>query len=127
LGASDKTRSDKSKPDKTKPLAGGVRHDARGNAVWQWTTETARHAVASTSQLLRRLEVSNLKLEQLDENKPGEAGFNPYEGAASARAATAKQQAAKKPAAKPPAAGKKPSAAPARVRIPWWRALFRRR
>jgi hypothetical protein len=138
LGASDKTRSDKSKPDKTKPLAGGVRHDARGNAVWQWTTETARHAVASTSQLLRRLEVSNLKLEQLDENKPGEAGFNPYEGAASARdtppvgaasarAATAKQQAAKKPAAKPPAAGKKPSGAPARVHIPWWRALFRRR
>ena len=126
MAGPDKTKADKTRPDKTRPLAGGVRHDARGNAVWQWATETARHAVASTSQMLRRLEVSNLKLEELDENKlpPGEAGFNPYDGAAVTRAAGAKPQpGAKKPTAVP----KKPPAAPVRVRTSWWRALFRRR
>ena len=119
------SKSQQPKPQKTKPLAGGVRHDARGNAVWQWASETARHAAASTSQLLRRLDASDLKLEELDENKlsPGEAGFNPYDGAEVTRAANARQAAAGK---KAPAA-KKPSAAPARVRRSWWRALFRRR
>lgn len=62
-------KSDQNQPDKTKPLIGGVRHDARGNAVWQWATETARHAVASTSQLLRRLDVSSLSLEDTQPSK----------------------------------------------------------
>ena len=62
-------KSDPGKPDKIKPLGGGVKHDARGNAVWQWATETARHAVASTSQLLRRLDVSSLSLEELNEDE----------------------------------------------------------
>jgi hypothetical protein len=128
------TKSDPNKPDKTKPLVGGVRHDARGNAVWQWATETARHAVASTSQLLRRLDVSSLSLEELDEDKPApkvptktasatpakpgaparkaERGFNPYDGAATPRAA----------------APRKPQPAlPARTRRSWWRRLFERR
>lgn len=135
------TKSDQSKPDKTKPLGGGVQHDARGNAVWQWATETARLAVASTSQLLRRLDVSSLSLEELKEDeqppktpktatsqakpsparpaKPGkplaaaprERGFNPYDGAAIARAP----------------APKKPAAAPRPARAPWWRRLFQRR
>jgi hypothetical protein len=120
LAGPDKTKADKTRLEKTKPLAGGVRHDARGNAVWQWATETARHAVASTSQMLRRLEVSNLKLEELDESKlpPGEAGFNPYDGAS-----VKPQPAAKKPTA----VQKKAPAAPVRVRTSWWRALFRRR
>src|ERR1700733_7404317 len=71
LGLCCKTvsKSDQSKPDKIKPLGGGVKHDARGNAVWQWATETARHAVASTSQLLRRLDVSSLSLEELQEDQ----------------------------------------------------------
>ena len=136
MAGPDKTKADKTGLDKTRPLAGGVRHDARGNAVWQWATETARHAVASTSQMLRRLEVSNLKLEELDESKlpSAEAGFNPYDGAAVTRAASAKQAAARQPAAKPQpgakkptAVPKKPPAAPVRVRTSWWRALFRRR
>jgi len=131
LAGPDKTKADKTGLDKTRPLAGGVRHDARGNAVWQWATETARHAVASTSQMLRRLEVSNLKLEELDESKlpPGEAGFNPYDGAAVTRASSARQSAAKpQPGAKKPTAvQKKAPAAPVRVRRSWWRALFRRR
>ncbi len=116
-----------------------MKHDARGNAVWQWATETARHAVASTSQLLRRLDVSSLSLEELNEDEhvpktsksqakapttrpaaPAKAaappsrerGFNPYDGAAIARAATQK----------------KPQPAPVkRVSAPWWRRLFQRR
>ena len=134
------TKSDPGKPDKIKPLGGGVKHDARGNAVWQWATETARHAVASTSQLLRRLDVSSLSLEELQEDQhapkspksqpkaqptrpaaPGkpaappsrERGFNPYDGAAIARAAAHKKQ-------QQPAVFK-------RARAPWWRRLFQRR
>ena len=138
------TKSDPSQPDKTKPLGGGVKHDARGNAVWQWATETARHAAASTSQLLRRLDVSSLSLEELSDDKrppkspkstksqaqpsatgaaaPGkpappsrERGFNPYDGAAIARAAAQKNA----PQKKPPAVAK-------RARAPWWRRLFQR-
>lgn len=128
------TKSDPTKPDKIKPLGGGVKHDARGNAVWQWATETARHAVASTSQLLRRLDVSSLSLEELKEDNeppkaartplspgktkskplavaPRERGFNPYDGAAVARAA-------------PP---RKPAVIAKRARVPWWRRLFQRR
>ena len=56
---------DKDRPDKP-PGAnpGGVRHDARGNAVWQWAMDTGRHAVESTSRLLKRLEVPGLELEE---------------------------------------------------------------
>ncbi len=136
------TKSDPGKPDKIKPLGGAVKHDARGHAVWQWATETARHAVASTSQLLRRLDVSSLSLEELKEDQhapktpktqksqakvppirpaaPGkpaappsrERGFDPYYGAAIARAAAHKKQ--------QPAVVK-------RARAPWWRRLFQRR
>jgi hypothetical protein len=130
------TKSDKPAPNKTKPLAGGVRHDARGNAVWQWASETARHAAASTSQLLRRLNVSSLSLED-DESPPkaqarpaqtrpassaaaskpaaparkAQGGFNPYDGAAMPAAPAVK----KRPAAQAPA------------RSSWWRRLFQRR
>jgi len=30
----------------------GVRHDSRGNAVWQWAVDTGKHAIDSTSRLL---------------------------------------------------------------------------
>ena len=146
LECSSLTKSIKNQVDKTKPLPGGVRHDARGNAVWQWATETARHAVASTSQLLRRLDVSSLSLEELQEDQhaprapkspksqakaqgnaqparpatPGkpappsrERGFNPYDGAAIARAAAHKKQ--------------QQAAVVKRARAPWWRRLFQRR
>ena len=106
-----------------------MRHDARGNAVWQWTSDTARHAVESTSQLLRRLDVSNIKLEAPDETKRprGEAGFNPYEGAAVGRAAPASNAGANSPAANNAPTTKRPTTPPSRARRSWWRRLFQRR
>jgi len=134
-------KSDETQPDKTKPLAGGVQHDARGNAVWQWASDSARRAIVTTSQLLRRLDVSSLSLE---DEQPSDAqsnpapvksaptrsapnksapnksaaparkahgGFNPYDAAAIPRAAAPKKQA-------PVSARPRPS---------WWRRLFQRR
>jgi hypothetical protein len=142
------SKSDKSKPYKTKPLIGGVQHDARGNAVWQWATETARHAVASTSQLLRRLDVSSLSLEELqDDQQP------PKPPAKSPKTASTPSAQAKPPPGRPAAGGRPVAAAPRergfnpydgapvvrpeaprkqpavarRARPPWWRRLFQRR
>jgi len=120
LECSSLTKSIKNQVDKTKPLPGGVRHDARGNAVWQWASETARHAAATTSQLLRKLDVSSLSLQ--DEDKEARRGrsqggkFDPYDGAA--RPAPKARHAA-------PLAGKRPAPA-ARARVSWWRRLLKR-
>lgn len=61
--------------------SGVVRHDDRGNAVW----DTGRAATDSTSQLLRKLEVPHLEVEDKKEQKhrnpagrdPG-GGYDPY-------------------------------------------------
>jgi hypothetical protein len=65
--------------------AGRVRHDERGNAIWEWVKETGRFCVSSTSVLLRRLEVPELKLEGEDELRAGSQasrdkgdGYDPY-------------------------------------------------
>jgi hypothetical protein len=148
------TKSDQSKPDKIKPLLGGVQHDARGNAVWQWATETARHAVASTSQLLRRLDVSSLSLEELKEDKQppntpktpksqAKPSPSPTRATPGKPAAPGNSPAPGKPTAAAPrehgfnpydrsvsaraAPQKKPPAVARRVRAPWWRRLFQRR
>ena len=42
---------------------GKVVHDDRGNAVWDWMKTTGRHAIESTSRLLRKLELPELKFE----------------------------------------------------------------
>ena len=42
---------------------GKVVHDDRGNAVWDWMKNTGRHAIESTSRLLRKLELPELKFE----------------------------------------------------------------
>jgi hypothetical protein len=51
------------------PSRDGVRYDQRGNAVWQWAVDTGKHAIDSTSRLLKRLEVPGLSIE--DDAKPG--------------------------------------------------------
>src|SRR5258708_15250033 len=65
---------------------GGVHHDARGNAVWQWAVGSGRHALESTSRLLKRLDVPGLKLEDDPEVlKDKAAGQEPGDPAGPAR------------------------------------------
>ena len=137
------TKPDGKAPAADKPRSGEVRHDARGHAVWEWAADTARNAITSTSQLLRKLDLSHLTLEeekQRSEASPEEAqptkampraattakptmgaqrapgtGFNPYEPT---------QQAT--PAAAKPAGLKKAARAPAPAPRSWWRRLFQR-
>jgi hypothetical protein len=93
MGDKDEDKTAK-KPDGP----GGVQHDTRGNAVWQWAVESGRHVLESTSQLLKRLDVPGLKLEDDPEvlkdkaaaQEPGDpagplrsVGYDPY-GRASA-------------------------------------------
>lgn len=76
-------------PPSEKPAASGapsgrVRHDERGNAIWDWLKETGRIAIESTSRVLRKLETPELKVEDTQENQlrlmpdAKEAGFDPY-------------------------------------------------
>jgi hypothetical protein len=41
-----------------KPRAGRVRHDSGGRAIWEWAVESGKHAVDSTSHLLKKLELT---------------------------------------------------------------------
>jgi hypothetical protein len=58
-----------------------VAHDSRGNAIWKW----AASALESTSRMLKRLEASDLSIEdkpkseglELEERDPG-GGYDPY-------------------------------------------------
>jgi hypothetical protein len=65
--------------------AGRVVHDERGNAVWNWAKETGRFCIDSTSALLRKLNIADLKVEGHDElkleDKPTRdegGGYDPY-------------------------------------------------
>jgi hypothetical protein len=135
---------------KGKSLFAAVRHDDRGNAVLQWASDTARHAVVSTSSLLKRLDVSSLSLEDtLDEKRrraDGQPSFSLPAAAPKARttaqsAAPGKAASVTAGAAKGVAAGSaagpgaakrtgstapRPGTRPA-ARSSWWRRLFERR
>ena len=77
-------------PDPSPGRSGRVVHDERGNAVWDWLKDTGRMAIDSTSRLLKRLEVPELKVEDTQDNPlsiesdrdPG-GGYDPYGGSAS--------------------------------------------
>lgn len=56
--------------------SGRVRHDERGVAVWDWAVSTGESAALSTTGVLKKLEVVELKLEVSGRNKAG--GFDPY-------------------------------------------------
>jgi hypothetical protein len=53
--------SPKNSSKDTQP-AGRVKHDASGRAIWEWAAETGKHALDSTSRLLKRLDLPGLKL-----------------------------------------------------------------
>ena len=77
------------KPDDKKNPAGRVKHDAGGRAIWEWAVDTGRHALDSTSRLLKRLDLPGLSLldEEQEKKKKAEeeeraareAGSNPYD------------------------------------------------
>jgi len=61
--------------------SGRVRHDERGNAVWDIAVATGVFALESTSKLLKRLDTPELHIEnnkelKLEDDKGG--GYNPY-------------------------------------------------
>jgi hypothetical protein len=71
---------------------GKVVHDDRGNAVWDWLKTTSRHAIESTTRMLRKLETPELKMEDTkDEDlriapEPGSGGgYDPYNQAVKPR------------------------------------------
>ena len=64
---------------------GKVVHDDRGNAVWDWLKTTSRHAIESTTRMLRKLESPELKMEDSKDEElriapePGSGGgYDPY-------------------------------------------------
>ncbi|MBV6423242.1 MAG: hypothetical protein NAOJABEB_01032 [Steroidobacteraceae bacterium] len=74
-------------PERPRPAAPGegpsgrVRHDERGNAVWDLAVSTGVFALESTSKLLKRLEAPELKIDddhelKLEDDKGG--GYDPY-------------------------------------------------
>jgi len=52
--------------------SGRVRHDNGGRAVWEWAMDSGRHAIESTSRLLKRLDLSGLKLADYEPEKKEE-------------------------------------------------------
>jgi hypothetical protein len=75
----------KDEADAADGTSGRVVHDSRGNAVWQWVKDTGRHAIESTSALLKKLEVPELKVEdqkddelRLEDDVDAGGGYDPY-------------------------------------------------
>ena len=78
-------------PDPLAGRSGRIVHDERGNAVWDWIKDTGRMAIDSTSRLLKRLEVPELKVEDtqnnplsLESDRDAGGGYDPYGGGTAA-------------------------------------------
>ena len=79
----------RAKPNPALPQekTGKVVHDERGNAVWDWLKQTGRNAIESTTRMLRKLEMPELKVEQTHEEElriqpdngtDAGGGYDPY-------------------------------------------------
>lgn len=111
---------------------GTVQHDKRGNAVWQWAVDTGKHALDSTSALLRRLDLPGLSIAGEKPQKPEpeakapeleleeRSGYDPY-------GRSAPKGPSRRPAAtaRPPVS--LPGPEPGSRRSSWWRRLLGRR
>jgi hypothetical protein len=84
-------------PDPLEGRSGRIVHDDRGNAIWDWLKDTGRMAIDSTSRLLKRLEVPELKVEDTQDNplsiepdRDAGGGYDPYGGSVSNKGGSGK-------------------------------------
>ncbi len=72
-------------PAPSEKPSGRVRHDDRGNAVWEFIAQTSRICIDATSRLMKKLEAPELKMEDtkdeelriMPEPSTG-GGYDPY-------------------------------------------------
>jgi hypothetical protein len=64
------------------PAKSHIKHDSRGNAIWNWAASVGAAALESTSRLLKRLEVPELSLDdkprELEIEDRKTSGYDPY-------------------------------------------------
>lgn len=90
--ASEGTQAPSGSDGRASEPTGRVRHDERGNAVWDWLKDTGRNAFEATSRLLRKLEAPDLKIEdtkdeepRLESDRDPGGGYDPYNQSAKPR------------------------------------------
>lgn len=78
--------------------SGRVRHDERGNAIWDWLKDTGRNAFEATSRLLKKLEAPHLDVEdtkdqelRLESDRDPGGGYDPYNQSSKPRGAPPKK------------------------------------
>lgn len=91
--------------DGTSSNAGRIVHDSRGNAVWNWNKDGDASSTASTSKMLKKLDLGSLRVEDAaqaqkqpeanDTKKRGSGygpGYNPYDRTAPVRVAPPRKE-----------------------------------